>query len=186
MDWLSNEVTTLLIVAVCLLLLKFVLNLVRFFRIKRYLTRYKRWHASRDEKFLESKSQVVKLLQDAGIRDHRITVSQPVGYGNLQVIQVSIMDNFPDLSQDMSTPAQRLMREAIGTYRARMLQTFNPLYWIESLIYLPREVLGYLGVPAENIVVRIGQLLWWALTTLLAFLLVVYRPELKAFMEGLF
>jgi hypothetical protein len=185
-DWLSNEMALLLYVLAALLLLKFIVNLVRLLRTKWYLRRYKRWHSSRDEKFLESKSQVVQLLRDAGVHDGRISVSQPVGYGHLQVTQASVLNNFPSLDSDMSTAAQRLMREAIGTYRARMWETFNPLYWTESLIYLPREVLGYLGVPAESVFVKALQLVWWVIATLLNLLLVLYRPELRAFMESWF
>lgn len=84
MDWFSNEVLTVIILIAGLLLLKFVLNLTRFLRTKRYLTKYKKWHSSRDEKFLESKAQVKRLLRDAGVDDARISVSQHVGYGHLQ------------------------------------------------------------------------------------------------------
>lgn len=122
-DWLSGEMALLLYVLAALLLLRFIINLVRLLRTKRYLTRYKKWHASRDEKFLEFKAQVVKLVKDAGVDDQRINVSEHVGYGNLRVSQASVLDNFPHLSQDMSSAAQRLMREAIGTYRSRMWET---------------------------------------------------------------
>lgn len=186
MDWFPNELTTLLIVAACLLLLKFVLNLVRYLRTKRYLAKYKKWHASRDEKFLESKAQVVKLVRDAGVDDQHISVSQHVGYGNLQVTQASVLDNFPHLSQDMSTAAQRLLREAIGTYRARMLETFNPLYWLETLVYLPRELLSYLGVPAESLFIKVLQVFWWILGLMTTTALALFRPELRAFIERWF
>lgn len=60
------------------------------------------------------------------------------------------------------------------------------MYWIEALIYLPREVLGYLGVSAESAFVKVAQIIWWITTTLLGLLLILYRPELRAFIEGLF
>ena len=106
----------------------------------------------KEEKFLESRSQVVELVNDAGVSDQNVTMSQPVGYGNLQVRNASVLDNFPHLSVEMSSAAQRLMREATGVYRGRRWQTFNPLYWVEFLIYLPREVLGsYMGVESDRI-----------------------------------
>jgi hypothetical protein len=184
MDWFATDVKTLIVVAACLLLLKFFLNLSRFIRMNRYLRKYKKWHSSRDEKFLESKGQVIRLLKEAGVNDARISVSQPVGPYQLQVIQASVLDNFPQLDRDMSSAAQRLMREAIGIYRARMLETFNPRYWIEFLIYLPREVLGFLGVPAEKLSVKISQLVWWIIATLLSLLVVLYRPEIKTVVSG--
>jgi len=184
MNLSTNEMVPLLYVFAGLFLLKFVINLVRFLRTQRYLKKYKKWHSSRDEQFLESKAQVVRLLRDAGVPDARISVSQHVGYGHLEVTHVSVLENFPSLDSEMSSAVQRLMREAIGTYRARMLQTFNPLYWIELLIYLPREALGYLGVPAESVFVKGLQIIWWVVGLVLTTLLALYRPEIKALIES--
>src|SRR5919107_5355397 len=98
MDWLSA-----IILFACLLSLKFILNLSRFLRMKRYLSKYKRWHSARDEKFLEPKAQVIRLLRDAGVDDAHISVSQLVGYGHLQVFRASVLDNFPQLDREMSS-----------------------------------------------------------------------------------
>lgn len=186
MDWFSNDVATLVVVVACLPLLKFVLNLVRYLRIKRYLSKYKKWHASRDERFLESKAQVVKLVKDAGVADQRISVSELVGYGSYQVRDASVLDNFPHLRQDMSTAAQRLMREAIGAYRARMLEALSPLYWIESVLYLPRTVLRYLDLPAEGTRAKILQVVWWIVGAVSTTALALYAVEIRTFIEGLF
>ena len=80
MDRFSNDVATLIVVIACLLALKFVLNVVRFLRMKRYLRRYKQWHATGDEKFLESKAQVVQLLKDARVRTELVQLLSPLAF----------------------------------------------------------------------------------------------------------
>ena len=181
MDW-----STLIVVAVCVPLLKLILNLVRYLQLRRYLSKYKKWHASRDEKFLESKAQVVKLVRDAGVDDQHLNVSEHVGGGNLRVFKASVLDNFPHFESDMSSAAQRLMREAIGAYRARMIEAFSPIYWVESVLYLPRTVLRYLDLPAEGTGAKIAQLVWWIIGVLLTTALALYTPEIRKFIEGLF
>lgn len=186
MDWLSNDVATLIIVAACLLLLKFVLNLSKYLRTRWYQWRYRKWLSSQGMKLRESRAQVVKLFKEAGVKDSYVSVANEIGYGKLSIKEASVFDNFPNSREDFAYAILAMFREAVGTYRARMLETFSPLYWIEAIINLPREVLGYLGVPAESVVVKILQILWWiaglALTTLLA----LYRPELKTFIESWF
>ncbi len=174
---------TLLVVAACLLLLKFVLNLSKYLRTRWFHWRYKKWLSSHNMKLRESKAQVVKLFRDAGVKDSYVSVANPIGYGQLSVKEASVFDNFPNARKDFAHPILGMFREAIGTYRARMLETFSPFYWLDTLILLPREVLGYLGVPAENVVVKIGQVVWWVAGLLLTTLLALYRPELRALIE---
>ncbi len=56
-----------------------------------------------------------------------------------------------------------MLHEAIGTYRARIFETFLPMYWIELLLYLPREILRYLGLPPESLATKTLQLFYWFL-----------------------
>ena len=183
MSLFTDDMVRLLYVLVCLLLLKFVINLVKYFRTRWYLSRYIKWLSSTDAKLLESKAQVVHLLKDAGVEDSYVGVAQPVGWGYLQTSNASVFANFPNERKDFAQVMHSMFREAIGTYRARMIETFNPLYWLEWLINLPREVLGYLGVPAESVLVKILQIVWWAVGAILSLLYVLYKAEIRTFIE---
>ena len=74
-----------------------------------------------------------------------------------------------------------MFHRAIGVYRSRMIETINPLYWIETIIFLPRQILNYLGVTPESVIIKIAQLIYW----LAAFVFGIYRFEVEEFVRGL-
>ncbi len=65
-----------------------------------------------------------------------------------------------------------------------MIETFNPLYWIEAVINLPKQLLNYLGLPSESIVIKIAQLMWWIAGAVFGFVYALYRPELEAVIKN--
>jgi hypothetical protein len=177
-------VVSFLYVFAGLLLLKLVLNVVRYVRTKRYHSRYTKWVDDPDWKFHEYRAQVVRLLKDAGVEDNHYGVTRGVGHGRTQVANASVLANFPSTRADFVAYTHRMFRQAIGTYRARILETFNPLYWIETILYLPREALKYLGIPPENVFVKLLQLVWWALGTIAAIVYLAYKPEIGAIVRA--
>ena len=186
MDWLSGDVRTLLIIAACVPLLRFVLNLSKYLRTRWYYRRYKKWlSTSQGMKLRESRGQVVKLFKGAGVEDSFVSVAQHIGYDKLSVKEVSVFGNFPNSRDDFAAPFIAMFLEAKGTYRARMLESLNPLYWIEAIIYLLRTLLGYLDLPAEGTGVKILQLVWWIVGAVSTTALALYAAEIRTFIEGL-
>ncbi len=171
-------IESLLYVFAVLLLLKFVINFSKYVRTKQHLSRYKKWLSDPNWSLVESRAQVIRLLKDAGVEDVEIGVTQPIGFNQVQVANVSVMRNFPNKGRDFAAHTHRLFSQAIGTYRSRMFETFNPLYWIEAIINLPRELLAYLGIPPESVFVKLLQVMWWVFGTVFAVIYLAYRPEI--------
>jgi len=134
----------------------------------------------RTPKMLEKRAQVVALLKDAGVVDSYIGFAEPVGFMHVQTGNVSVLDNFPSAREDMATIINTMFLQAIGTFRSRIWQTFNPIFWIEFLINLPRHTLKYLGVSPDAVVVKLAQLIWWIACAVFGFLYALYKPELEA------
>ena len=168
-----------------LLLLKLVVNISKYIQTKRYLSKYLKWVAKGGTKLLEDKSQVVSLFQAAGIKDQEIGASELVGYGKIRVGSASIFDNFPNAREDYAQAIVRMFHQAIGVYRSRIFETFNPLYWIEVIINLPKQTLIYLGLSSESVVIKIAQLGWWAVAAVAGFVYALYRPDVEAFVRNL-
>ena len=42
-----------------------------------------------------------------------------------------------------------MFAESKGAYKAKLLETFNPLYWIELIIWLPKQLTLFLGLNNE-------------------------------------
>jgi len=182
MDW-----STLIVVAACVPLLRFVLNFSKYLRTRWYYWRYKRWlQSSQGMKLRESRGQVVKLFREAGVEDSFVSHAQHIGYGKLSIKEVSVFANFPNSREDFAAPLLAMFLESIGTYRARMLESLNPLYWIEAIVYLPRTVMGYLDLPTKGTGIKILQLVWWIVCAASTTALALYTLEIRTFLEGLF
>lgn len=167
-------------ILIALLALKFVINLSKFIRVKRYHKKYVEWLATKDEKLFESRAQVKRLLKEAGVQDSYVGVAEPIGYMQIRTANISVMDNFPNRRVDLVSITKGMFLEATGTYRSRMLETFNPLYWLEAAINLPKQILTYLGVSPESVVTKIAQLMWWFFGAAFGLVYAVYKTELEA------
>jgi len=168
-----------------ILLVRFILNLSKYLRTNKYHHLYVEWLAlERSSKAVEMRAQVVALLKDAGVRDSYVGTVQPMGYGYTATGNASVMDNFPNARQDIATLTNAMFLQALGTYRSRMIDTFNPLRWIEWLINLPRYALRYLGVSADGAVIKLAQILWWIVCGIAGFSYALYKPELVTLIKG--
>jgi hypothetical protein len=161
--------------------LKLLINLSKYIQCKRYRDKYFLWLAGSKKELLlvEHKSQVIKLFKDAGVKDNVVGVAQPLGYGQIQVGGTSVFANFPHRREDIVKFTFNMFGEAIGVYRSRTLEAFNPLYWIEFIINLPKHSLSYLGVSPESVVIKIFQLIYWIAGVVVGFLFALYRPEIE-------
>lgn len=168
-----------------ILLLKFILNLSRYLRTNKYHRLYLEWlKVKRSTKAVEMRAQVVALLKDAGVSDSLVGTVQPMGYGYIGTGNVSVMENFPNAREDIATLTNAMFLQALGTYRSRMLDTFNPLRWLEWLINLPRHTLRYLGVSPDAVVIKLAQVIWWITGAVVAFSYALYRSELESLIKG--
>jgi hypothetical protein len=174
-----------LYILIAILAIRFILNLSKYIRTKKYHDLYVEWLVvTRSTKPIEMRSQVVGLLKDAGVKDSFVGTVQPMGYGYIGTGNTSVMDNFPNARQDIATLTNAMFLQALGTYRSRMIDTFNPLRWIEWLIHLPRYTLRYLGVSADGAITKLAQIIWWIVGALVGFSFALYRPEVESMIKG--
>lgn len=111
--------------------------------------------------------------------------SQPVGWGYVETGQASVIDNFPSAREDFFYACRGMIHEAKGVYKKRIFETFNPLYWIEAVINMPREVLTYFGLSAENVITKIAQVLWWTFGVIASFTYALYKPQVDELVKKL-
>ena len=79
----------------------------------------------------------------------------------------------------------QMILEAKGIFKERILETFNPIYWIESAIFLPKHTLMYLGIKPDNIILKLLQLAWFILAGAYSLLLVLYPDAFRLLIERL-
>jgi hypothetical protein len=169
----------LLYLFLAIALFKLLVNFSRYIKCKHYLNKYLDWLIDHTSEMVGHKSQVIKLFQDAGVEDSYRVVVEPLGFRQIQTAKVSVWANFPNSEEYFAVLTTRMFHQAIGAYRSRVLETFNPLYWIEFVINLPRQALSYLGVSPESATIKIAQLAYWVVGAVFGFLFALYKPEIE-------
>ena len=148
-------------------LIDFQLNL---WAIKRYWKQYAdylntllvdgNWQQSFD-KLNESQTEIVRLFEQANLAPKNISVVERMGYGYIGAGQVRAWDHLTNSRLDIIVSNQKSFHEAIGYFRARRNETFNPAFLIKCLVFWPRSVLAYLGLNKDSSLVKILQILVW-------------------------
>lgn len=174
---------TVLWILLGILGVKFALNFCKYIQCRQYLKKYNGYlKESHSWKFMRDKPQIVKLFQNAGIQDSFVAVVQPVGLGYISNSNVSVFANLQNKRQDIVSLTLGMFHQALGIYRTRMIEAFNPLYWLEFIIYLPKTILNYLDVSPESAFVKVTQIIYWLLTVILGVVYGLFKTEVDQFM----
>lgn len=161
-----------------ILFIKFLINFSRFNQSKWYYSKYKKYITKPTWGFVEHEHQIVKLFRDAGVEDNRVPMIEPLGYGKILTGQTSVFSNISITREDVVGSVRHMFHQTIGIYRSRMLETINPLYWIESIIFLPKRILNYVGVSSEKVVIKVFQIIYWLFAAIASILYGIYRGNI--------
>lgn len=154
-----------LLVVLIIIFYKFITNLINYNRCKKFEERHLNWINNKDDDFPKNKSEVISLFKRAGIKDSHVNVVTPITYQHISTNNISVFENFPSILRPVYAAALSMFDDAIGVYRKRMFDSFNPLYWIDCILFFPRHALEYLGISPDNLSFKISNLiltiLWW-------------------------
>lgn len=153
-----------LILILIVLVTKAIYNLYYFFWAKYYFNRYLKYLDDHKDWYItRNKQKIVNLLKKANIQDSLLPATEPIGYGYIQTGNFSVFSNLALIRKDVARIVGQFLKEASGVFFNRFIETFNPIYWLEFFIFLPKNIANYLGFNGEGIGGRILQFLWWLL-----------------------
>lgn len=108
-------------------------------------------------------AEVKELLKDYA--DNFIPHVQPAGLGVVHSMKVKILSQYPSSIEEIAIAQINIFREALSKFKYEIKQCFNPFYWIDAVIWLPKNIVLFLGfnddlkaVKAINIFL---QLAYW-------------------------
>jgi len=181
----------LYIIILCILGLKIIINIYNMILCNYYLEKYYQWlFRNRNLHLVQNKQKVKHLILNANVKDIYASYVEPAGYGQLYTAQISTLNNFPCNREDIARYTVVMFNDAIGTYKRRAIETINPLYWIQLIIYLPKKLLIYFGYEKDNFFVKFIQFFWWIISSISTFFYLLYKTEIdtaiKAFANNVF
>lgn len=175
-----------IIIFVSVVLYKAISNATKYHRCKKFHAMFKSWIADECASLPEYKREIISLIKGAGVSDSFLPTSQPVGYGQVANYNASVLENFPSRIAIFAASVDAKFDEAIGEYRHRTYEAFNPLYWIDIVIFLPKHLLSYIGLSDSNTAFKITNViltaLWWLICTGVTF----FKPYILSLISTLF
>lgn len=159
-------------------------------RGKHYEEAYIQYISKQDDetstKLAEFHTQIKQLFRLAGLSSVTIPYVDTLGLGQIARGHMSPSDNMNNLREDVVSANLRSFERAIGVCKSKAIQSFNPIFWAESFIYLPTNVLSYLGVKKKGSLVKIAQLVWWLFVAFATVVGVLFNAEFVKWVEDLF
>jgi hypothetical protein len=145
-----------------------LLNLNHFLKIKKLHKTFQ----TDIHKFIEEYQLTLTLFKLAGLEDgnvQAITKSKLVltngfeEFPQYEKHNISLFDNLTYQHSDVTPTVNGLFLKAKGVYQNRLKECISPLFWIQFILQFPSQIMEYLGLKENNLVVKIIQLIYWGL-----------------------
>jgi hypothetical protein len=123
--------------------------------------------AKKDNSFIEKKNSAISLLKEAGLKNFSFPyISYPTPYH----FQKNDLDGFENLQYgeaDFVGTVQLKFQEAIGVFKSKMNQSYNPYFWLEFMLKLPEKTLLYLSPTVNESFIKVIQVFYWLVSILI-------------------
>jgi hypothetical protein len=169
---------------------KVLLNFIALIKIKKFHSTYvnyiekiknPEWTKIR-EKILQNKTDIIQILTKCSLKDFGVFTTTPTGYGHVEHKQVSILQNLQYIGQigEVNIPStiDIYLIQAKGILKKRMIEALSPLYWINTLIFLPQNIITYLGFSPDNkkteSIMKVINVIYWIVAILIPVLMQLF------------
>lgn len=157
------KLSNLLFLFIVVCIIKFSINLFKYYRLKYLLKKYREYLKNPNWEFAQYKLEIARLFKNTGIKEIGVSISENVGYGNLKVHTLSVLDNIVNRNEKVVNIVTETFYSSIGYYKSRFIETINPLFWIEFLLFVPKNIASYIGFKTDNMIANIFQITYWIL-----------------------
>lgn len=141
---------------------KLISNIVNLIKIKYYSILYDDFVSNNSTDILKHRNHAIELFNRANISNTSYPISQPTGCNMVASGHTSLFTSFPTRDKRLILPTYTAFQNSIGVFKGRIIECFNPIYWINYILFLPKNILSYLNVSAESIFIKICQVFYWA------------------------
>jgi hypothetical protein len=116
----------------------------------------------------ERMRKVIRLVEEAGTAPGRRTIGTDAGYGRIAPATFDLMENWLTRNEEVTPAVNSALIRAQGHYKDERNRSLNPLSWIESLVFLPRNVISAIDPRVPKWVKDLVQIVYWIITAVAA------------------
>lgn len=161
---------------------KLVSNILYLVKIKYYKFLYDDFIENNSISIFQHKNHVVELFKKANISNNSYPITQFTGYNMVANGHTSVFTAFPTKDIRFLQPTELAFNNAIGVFRGRIFECLNPVYWVDCVLFLPKNILKYLNVSVESILVKFCQLIYW----LVGIIVTLFSTDIANFIKSFF
>lgn len=167
---------------------KILYNAYYYYLAKKYLAKYNQYVQNyvdneSDWSIQENKHRIIGIFQRAGLKDSNLSFIEPGGFGFVKTVNCSLFDNIPLINKEVLSLVVQFFKESIGIFKHRMFDSINPVYWVETFIFLPKKTFSYLGMSADGLLIKIFQVSWWLVVAASTIIGIIFNPELRMWLS---
>ena len=129
--------------------------------------------------------KIIRSFEQAGLKDRLVPVVESVGHTHFRTLNASVFANLIDERDDFKMEILLMFKQAQGVYKSRLIEALNPLYWVFVIVYAPKHIISYLGLPTDNVFTRITQLIFWLFSISFSLWVLAYRIDIREYIRAL-
>ena len=171
-----------IIIALLIIFLKFIYNYCHFYELSKLQKKYDNYLNNKitTSEILRDKNKVKNLILKANVKDMEIRSMEPIGFGYVNNVKFSVLDNLATKNSEIVPRVLSMFEIALGEYKNRAFESFNPIFWMDFIIFLPNKIFNYLGIKAENFISKMIQIIYW----ISCFLYGIFSEEINSFIQN--
>lgn len=141
-----------------IVLLKFLLNLLRLIGTHICYHSFKKQSKNIDTliPFVESLFNSAKTNFVTIVQSRKVDIQEKASY--------FLSD------KDCRSTIDTIFKRTIGVYRFRLIQCFNPFYWI----FLPKYILENFNINAPQIIISLSNIVFWVVSAFCGYAIEIY------------
>ena len=143
-----------------------LINTYRLFRIRLLNKEYQEYFSALSQgnatlDFVRRQPEIKDLLTKADLGKPKIPRTEALGLGQIINHELDVINNMTMNDQQVVQLMMRLFFEAEGTFSYRIRQSINPIFWLETVIFLPSVLLGFVGVSPTSWFSKMANFVMW-------------------------
>tara|TARA_R110001592_G_scaffold361737_1_gene673323 strand:+ start:798 stop:1385 length:588 start_codon:yes stop_codon:yes gene_type:complete len=113
----------------------------------------------------EHTTEIKRRVEKSGINNPVHSFMDAKGYGYVGQEQMSTLDNLLYLNQNIQSSAVTVLKRSRGHFRNEAIKSINPLFWLETLFFLPKAIVSASGIDASSKLadtgLKVTQIIYW-------------------------
>jgi len=110
-------------------------------------------------------TEIKRKVKAAGVQNPKRSYMEAAGYGFAVQQSMTALDNILFHNEEVLLSASHTLSLAAGSYKTRAIQSVNPLYWLEVLFFLPKQIVSASGIDVSSkvadITLKVVQIIYW-------------------------